>query len=296
MMPKPAADQQALEAAFPVAPAPFPPFAEGVILNKYGNSDSYRSPCLKPGLLARFAPRASFYSRLFLSTLHWLCRRAAQGRCDDAAWVYASDWVGDIVERMGSSVHIDGMNFITATAEPCIFVANHMSTLETFMLPGIIRPRRPLTFVVKDSLVRMPFFGPVMRSREPIVVGRKNPREDLTNVLEGGAERLGRGISLVIFPQSTRSLVFDEQRFNSIAVKLARKTNAPLVPLALKTDFWAPGKKIKELGPVKPGMPVRYRFGAPLRVQGNGKEEQAAICAFIAEALAEWQAKDGINA
>lgn len=284
------------EAAFPVAPAPFPPFTEGVMPNKYGWGDSYRGPRVEPGLLARLAPRADFYRRLFPGPVAWLCRRAARGECDDAAWAYSSAWVGDLMERMGCPVEVDGMDAIDATEEACIFVANHMSTLETFMLPGIIRPRRPVTFVVKESLVTMPIFGPVMRSRDPIVVGRKNPREDLAAVLEGGAERLSRGISLVIFPQSTRSLTFDEKHFNSIAVKLARKAGAPLVPLALKTDAWGQGKKIKELGPVKPGMPVRYRFGAPLRVAGTGREEQAAICAFIAGTLADWQSKDGINA
>ena len=282
--------------AFPVAPAPFPPFSEGVLPNKFGWGPSYRGPDVTPGPLTRLAPFPVFYSRLFLGPVAWLCRRARQGRCDDAAWAYASDWVTDLMERIGCPVEIDGMDAITATEEPCIFVANHMSTLETFMLPGIIRPRRPVTFVVKESLVTMPFFGPIMRSRDPIVVGRQNPREDLAAVLEGGAERLARGVSLVIFPQSTRSLSFDEKRFNSIAVKLARKAGAPLVPLALKTDAWGQGKKIKELGPVRPGMPIRYRFGAPLRVSGNGREEHAAICDFIAATLGEWQAKDGINA
>ena len=281
---------------FPVAPAPFPPFSEGVIPNKFGTGDSYRGPRVTPGPLTRMAPRLAFYTRLFLGPVAWLSRRAAQGRCDDAAWTYASDWVTDLMERLGCPVDIDGMDAITATEEACIFVANHMSTLETFMLPGIIRPRRPVTFVVKESLVTMPFFGPVMRSRDPIVVGRTNPREDLAAVLEGGVERLSRGVSLVIFPQSTRSLTFDERHFNSIAVKLARKAKAPLVPVALKTDAWGQGRKIKELGPVMPGMPIRYRFGAPLRVSGNGKEEQAAICDFIASALSGWQAKDGINA
>lgn len=292
----PRTGMEAATAAFPVAPAPFPPFTEGVLPNKYGTGDSYRGPRVTPGLLTRLAPRPDFYTRLFLGPVAWLCRRAAQGRCDDAAWTYSSDWVTDLMERIGCPVDIDGMDSITATEEPCIFVANHMSTLETFMLPGIIRPRRPLTFVVKESLVRMPFFGPVMRSRDPIVVGRTNPREDLAAVLEGGVERLSRGVSLVIFPQSTRSLTFDERHFNSIAVKLARRAGAPLVPLALKTDAWGQGKKIKELGPVRPGMPIRYRFGAPLRVAGNGREEHAAICAFIASALSGWQAKDGINA
>lgn len=280
----------------PAAPAPFPAFAEGVMPDKYGQGDSYQGPAVAPSWGGRRFPSLTYYRRLFAGPVAWLCGRATRGRCDDAAWVYASDWCADLVERLGCRVEVNGMDAISATPEPCIFVANHMSTLETFMLPGIIRPRRPVTFVVKHSLVTMPFFGPVMRSRDPIVVGRTNPREDLTAVLEGGAQRLAAGISLIIFPQSTRSVSFDAHRFNSIAIKLARKTGAPLVPLALKTDAWGQGRRIKELGRVRPDLPVRYRFGAPLRASGNGREEHAAICAFIAEALGQWQRTDGVNA
>ena len=171
-----------------------------------------------------------------------------------------------------------------------------MSTLETFMLPGIIRPHRAVTFVMKKSLVTLPFFGAVMRSRDPIVVGRTNPREDLTAVLEGGVERLKKGISIIVFPQSTRTPDFDPQHFNTIGVKLARKAGVPVVPLALKTDAWGTGKKLKELGPIKSGLPVRYKFAAPMDIHGNGREEQAFICDFIGTQLASWRKEDGINA
>jgi 1-acyl-sn-glycerol-3-phosphate acyltransferase len=40
-----------------------------------------------------------------------------------------------------------------------------MSTLETFVLPYLIAPHRPMTFVVKKSLVEYPVFKHVMRAR-----------------------------------------------------------------------------------------------------------------------------------
>ena len=118
---------------------------------------------------------------------------------------------------------------------------------ERFLLRVLGQTDRTLT-------TYMPFFGPVMCSRDPIVVGRTNPREDLAAVLEGGLERLKKGISIIVFPQHTRSREFNPQMFNSIGVKLAKKAGVPIVPLALKTDAWGQGKKIKELGPVTPGM------------------------------------------
>ncbi|MBQ9452990.1 MAG: 1-acyl-sn-glycerol-3-phosphate acyltransferase [Desulfovibrio sp.] len=264
----------------------------GPFEQKFLTGDSYRTHAEHPSILDVFLPSFSFYSRLLAGPLRWLCNRAAKGLCDDVAWVYASVWVADILERMGTTIAIEGMNAINAMDGPCVFVANHMSTLETFMLPGIIRPRKKVTFVVKKSLTSMPFFGPVMRSRDPIVVGRSNPREDLTAVLEGGLERLGKNISIIVFPQHTRSRIFAPQHFNTIGVKLAKKAAVPIVPLALKTDAWGQGKKIKELGPIKTNLTVHYRFGPPLRVHGPGKVEHNTVCQFIATCLDQWKFDD----
>ena len=271
------------------------PFVDGTFEAKFLTGDTYSSQPASAGFFSRMMPSLSFYSRLFLGPVRWLCSRASKGQCDDAAWVYASAWVADLVERMGCPIQIEGMDAIEAVDGPCLFVANHMSTLETFMLPAMIRPRRQVTFVVKKSLTTMPLFGPVMCSRDPIVVGRTNPREDLAAVLNGGLERLKKGISIIVFPQHTRSREFNPQQFNSIGVKLAKKAGVPIVPLALKTDAWGQGKKIKELGPVKPGLTIRYNFASPLSIAGQGKEEQAAICQHIESHLGKWQQLDGIN-
>ncbi len=80
MTPSPDPAQPAGAAAFPVAPAPFPPFAEGIIADKYGRGNSYRGPRVPAGALTRLAPSPCFYARLFLGPVRWLCRRAARGR------------------------------------------------------------------------------------------------------------------------------------------------------------------------------------------------------------------------
>ena len=229
-------------------------YQEGVVEAPFGDLSTYVSTAPQLGAPARF-PALRFYSSLLAGPVFWLCRRAAKGLCDDSAWVHASLRVTELIERVGCPVSIEGMENISATRGPCVFVANHMSTLETFMLPGIIRPHRAVTFVMKKSLVTLPFFGAVMRSRDPIVVGRTNPREDLTAVLEGGVERLKKGISIIVFPQSTRTPDFDPQHFNTIGVKLARKAGVPVVPLALKTDAWGTGKKLNTVA-VSPECPA----------------------------------------
>lgn len=213
---------------------------------------------------------------------------AKAGNYGAREWTEGSYNTVKALERCGIRLEVTGMEVMDGIDGPCVFIANHMSTLETFTLPAFIRPRRPVTFVVKDSLLRYPWFGPVLTSRDPIVVRRVNPREDLTVVLEGGAERLGRGISIIVFPQSTRSLALDPARFNSIGVKLAKRAGVPIVPIALRTDAWGMGRLIKDFGRVNPALPVHFEFGQPLTVAGNGKAEHAAVCAFISERLHAW--------
>ena len=163
-----------------------------------------------------------------------------------------------------------------------------MSTLETFVLPCIIQPYRDVTFIVKRELIEYPVFKHVMIHRDPIVVGRVNPRDDLKAVLEGGEERLGRNISIIVFPQTTRKVEFDTKQFNTIGVKLAKRAGVPVVPFALKTNAWGNGKRIKEFGKIDPTRPIHICFGEPLTVSGGGREEHEFIIQFVTSKLKEW--------
>lgn len=266
-------------------------YAPGEFVNKFGMSSYRTAPAKNPARL----PTPRFFLSVLAGPMLWLNRKAVRGCCDDSAWTYGSAWVANIFENLGGIINIDGLDNVADTEEPCVFICNHMSTLETFLLPGIIRPLKPVTFVVKKSLTTLPMFGPIMKSRKPVIVGRANAREDLITVLEEGTKRLRDGISIIVFPQHTRCLQFDEAQFNTIGIKLARKANAPVLPVALKTDAWGQGRKIKELGAIRPDLPARFKFGTAMRITGNGKAEHASICHFIGETLARWQAADGIN-
>ncbi len=225
------------------------------------------------------------YAGIVLSTR----REARRGNYDTKAWADSSYFIFRVLEKTGGRFHISGMENISKEKEPVLFIANHMSTLETMILPCIIAPHREVTFVVKESLVKHPLFGDVMRSRNPIVVGRTDPRKDLEAVMNGGVELLSKGISIIIFPQSTRSIEFKPEDFNSLGVKLAKKADVKVVPIALKTDFWGNGKIIREIGPLDHEKHIYFKFGEPFRVAGAGKEENQKIIEFINSSLNVWE-------
>jgi 1-acyl-sn-glycerol-3-phosphate acyltransferase len=205
-------------------------------------------------------------------------------------WADSSFDILTFIEKSGGRFHITGMENISRSERPVLFISNHMSTLETMVMPSLVAPHREVTFVVKESLVRHPLFGDVMRSRNPIVVGRTDPRKDLEAVMNGGAELLSKGVSIIIFPQSTRSLEFKPEEFNSLGIKLAKKAGVQVVPVAIKTDFWGNGKLIKELGPLDNKKTIYFKFGEPFSITGNGKDDNQRIIDFIHTSLQEWKA------
>lgn len=248
----------------------------------------YRTEEKSASIIARISPSLKFYSQISFIVFK-ASSLAKKGIYDDEKWSSSSLDALKALESAGIRFEIKGVENFKNLNTPCVFVGNHMSTLETFILPCIIVPFKPVTFVVKQSLVEYPVFKHVMRSRNPITVTRTNPREDLKAVLEGGKKLLGSGTSLIIFPQTTRILEFDPKEFNTIGVKLAQKANVPVVPLALKTDAWGNGKVFKDFGKIDPNKKVYIEFGEPLFIKGKGQEEHKNIIDFISNKLNEWK-------
>ena len=254
-------------------------------LSEYHTPDERR-----PGLLKRFFPGATVPFYIYAVVCVMRARaRAVRGQYGDEAWAASSQMVADAVEACGGRLHITGLDVMPRTPGTVVFAGNHMSTLETFMLPGIIAPFKPLTFVVKESLTTHPIFGPVMRSRDPVTVTRRNKREDFRRVMEQGKAILVSGDrSICLFPQSTRSFEFVSDKFNTMAVKLAQRAGVPVIPFAVRTDFCRSGKWIKDFGPVDRTKDVHIAFGEAVPVGQRAKEAHAQILDFICERLTAW--------
>jgi 1-acyl-sn-glycerol-3-phosphate acyltransferase len=164
-----------------------------------------------------------------------------------------------------------------------------MSSLENLTLFGIIGPIKDVTYVVKRELVYHWMFGPVMRLRKPVVVGRINPRDDFSIIMEEGSRTLNDGQSVIIFPQSTRRSYFDPADFNSVGIKLAQKAGVEIIPFAVKTDWWGNSRISSYFGKINQSEPIFIRFGEPIRVKGNGREAHRAVIQFIELCQVEWK-------
>ncbi len=247
----------------------------------------YSTDTVQAGWFARTFPSLAFYSKVTPVVLR-NARAARRGRFDRAMWRSESVKVLRAFEHCGVSVSFENLGVLERVEGPCVFVGNHMSTAETFLLAAFVGPYRPITFVVKRQLVEYPVFKHIMRACDPVVVGRENPKDDFRVVMEDGCERLRSGVSVVVFPQRTRSARFSPDDFNTIGVKLARRAGVPIIPLALKTDAWSNGRFLKDFGPLVPGRPVHFALGAPLPSGLRDRDANQAVIDFIQSKLNEW--------
>ena len=214
-------------------------------------------------------PTLNFYIRT--AAIVFSAARRVRSGYSMAKWAEDSLRFRRICEACGLRFEIQNLDAFVDLPGPCVITANHMSTLETFILPGLLVPIKPAVFVLKRSLTRYPVFSHVVNAVSPIVVDRVNPREDFKVVMGEGVDRLEKGMSVIVFPQTTRTAGLNRAAFNSIGVKLAKKAGVPILPLALKTDAWATGSNFKDYGPIHPERPVHFAFGDPLRIHGAGK-------------------------
>jgi 1-acyl-sn-glycerol-3-phosphate acyltransferase len=258
-------------------------------LQKFSGDCYNTHPEQKRAFFDKVSMGSSIYFNIkFVSKLFSNRQIAKAGKYNTRNWAIGSLSIFNLIEQCGGHFHIEGMNNIDKVKDPVVFISNHMSIMESMIFPGLIAPRREVTFVVKDSLIKHPLFGPVMRARNPIAVERFDPIADFKKVMKDGIENLEKNISVVIFPQSKRTENFDPQKFNKLGIKLAKKANVHIVPIAIKTDFWKNGKLLKDIGKIDRKIPIHIKFGEPFMVEGQGNSEHQKVIDFIEDNLAIW--------
>ncbi len=200
--------------------------------------------------------------------------------------------VFNTIFRFGGSCHISGFDHARDYhGKPAVYVANHMSALETYLLPGILLALGDMSIVLRVSLLKLPFLGAILRASRPIALERKDARKDLLQVLAEGQSLLREGRSILLFPQGTRLHPFEARRFNTLGEKLSARANVPLIPIAVDTRFQALGKtKItQDLGPIHPEHLIRIECGEPILPGAfPAKERHAKSIAFIQGRLIAW--------
>lgn len=112
---------------------------------------------------------------------------------------------------------------------PYVVVANHQSILDILLLS---RMPREMKWVAKEELFRIPWVGWMLRMSGDIAI-RRGDAESGGEALARAKAYLGRGMSVMIFPEGTRSARGTLLPFKSGAFRLAIEAGVPVLPVAV---------------------------------------------------------------
>ena len=208
-------------------------------------------------------------------------------------WAHFCFSTVQIAESLGMNVTLEGFRQRQEYKGPVLYLCNHMSTVETILLPPVLLSYGPFSYVAKASLAHLPFLETAARRTGRVPIGRKSPREDLMNMLKIGTERIGSGESFLIFPQGSREKVFSRKVYSSIGAKLAEKAGCPIVPIVVDTRCQPTRTKgvlknvFKDFGPVDTSRDIRVACG-PVIPNAKSKIMHEAAFDWMAGKLEEW--------
>lgn len=158
--------------------------------------------------------------------------------------------------------------------QPVLVLAKHQSAWETVALQEIFVPT---VFVLKQELLRIPFFGWGLAALRMIAIDRSAGKEALRQMLEQGKDRLAKGIWVVVFPEGTRVPPGQQVRYKPGAAYLATKTGTPVLPVAHNAGEVWPKKALL----IRPGT-ITVSIGPAIETQGlKDAQVNGAVEAWI---------------
>lgn len=139
-------------------------------------------------------------------------------------------WTWLIVRFSGITLTVEGLQRLDPRRQ-YLFVVNHQSN---FDIPVLVQAlaQFQLRWIAKRELLRIPFFGWAMRAAKHIPVDRADSSDALKS-LQTAQQRIAAGISVVVFPEGTRSRDGKLLPFKRGGFLLALKTKTPIVPVTI---------------------------------------------------------------
>ncbi len=141
----------------------------------------------------------------------------------------AVPWARGILWVCGIKLRVQGLGNVDPH-QPRIYMTNHQSYFDIFALLAYVPV--DFKFIVKQELMRIPILGFSMKRAGYIGIERDNPRKAIQSMNEA-AKRIKEGVSVVIFPEGTRSVDGRLQPFKRGGFNLALKAGSDIVPVAI---------------------------------------------------------------
>jgi len=184
-------------------------------------------------------------------------------------------WGRNLLKIAHVQVRVEGLEHLTP-GQAYVFAANHRSNFDIFALISVLPGR--FLWVAKKSLFHIPILGQALTRMGSISVDRENLRSAVQS-LDRATAIVKSGVSMIIFPEGTRSLSRELLPFKKGVFIMAMKAGQPIVPVSISgTRFIQARESIR----VRPG-PIRVVISPPIFPRAFRRKED--LMAAVRQAI-----------
>lgn len=207
------------------------------------------------------------------------------------------DWAGRFLSRAmlwagGTPVRAIGLENID-TERPQVIASNHQSMFDVWALAANLPAR--YHFVAKKEIRSVPIFGRAAAAAGHVFVDRGNRTAAVESLKVAGRKITEENSTAVVFPEGTRSLTGELQRFKKGPFIMAIEAGVPIVPTVVDGTFGILPKRGVRVRP----HPITLWFGEPVDSGRYTHDDRDALItrvhAQMAEMLAQLRAPEGYS-
>lgn len=201
------------------------------------------------------------------------------GTGGDRSHIVARIWGRSILAVSGIRVRVKGMERIDPTRS-YIFMSNHQSNFDIPVLLAFLKVQ--FRWLAKEELFKIPFFGYAMQRVGYISINRSDRKSAFLS-LKRAAEIIRGGVSVLIFPEGTRSLDGRIRTFKKGGFILAVDAGVPIVPVVVRgTMPIMPKNRLR----IRPGD-VELEILAPIDTTAYTRKTKDALLETVRHAICE---------
>lgn len=180
----------------------------------------------------------------------------------------SAPWAAWVLEGAGVTVKVEGLENIPEG--PVVIASNHQGAFDIPILMTCLD--RHVAFIAKQELLQIPLVGAWMREIGCIALDRSSARGAIETFKKAG-EALGRGQTIVIFPEGTRSAGGPMIPFKKGSLRVVHQAGVPLLPVTLNRAWQVKRSGSMVLHPTEVVVVVH----SPIDVTDMGKAEQRQL-------------------
>ncbi len=154
--------------------------------------------------------------------------------------------------------------------EPYIYLFNHQSQLDILIALAVL----PIgfKFVAKEELFKIPFLGDSLRKNGYIPIKRQQAREAVA-ALEKVKGAIASGLSILIFPEGTRSRTGAIGSIKRGSIMVAFETKTPMLPVVINPAYLIMPKGSFFLRPQR----IDVQVGSPIILDWENKNREYTL-------------------